>query len=133
MFKPFLSHDIFEFTMRGESFDSEDAKSAMSKIKVVPNPYIVANGWEPTNPYSDGRGERQLHFTHLPAECTIRIFNVGGQLVATLEHDTPNLKDGTEIWNMLSKDQLDISYGVYVYHVDAGELGNKVGKFAVIK
>jgi hypothetical protein len=34
---------------------------------------------------------------------------------------------------MLSKDQLEISYGVYVYYVDAGELGTKVGKFAVIK
>jgi hypothetical protein len=34
---------------------------------------------------------------------------------------------------MLSKDQLDISYGVYVYHIDAGQLGTKIGKFAVIK
>ncbi|MBN2514191.1 MAG: hypothetical protein JXB18_14730 [Sedimentisphaerales bacterium] len=133
MLKPFLSHDSFKFTMRAESMDLSVAKSSMDKIKVVPNPYIVANGWEPANPYSDGRGERQLHFTHLPPVCTIRIFNVSGQLVATLNHDTPSWNDGTEIWNMLSKDQLDISYGVYVYHVDAGKLGTKIGKFAVIK
>ena len=133
MYKPFLSHDVFEFTMRGESMDLSKAKASMADIKVVPNPYIVANGWEPTNPYSDGRGERQLHFIHLPSVCTIRIFNVSGQLVATLNHDAPNLNDGTEIWNMLSKDQLDIAYGVYVYYVDAGELGTKIGKFAVLK
>ena len=133
MLKPFLSHDVFEFTMRGESMSLETAKLLMDDIKVVPNPYIVANGWEPANPYSDGRGERQLHFIHLPPVCTIRIFNVSGQLVATLNHDTPSLNDGTEIWNMLSKDQLDIAYGVYVYYVDAGELGTKIGKFAVIK
>jgi len=133
MFKPFLSHDVFEFTMHGESMDESVAKSSMANIKVVPNPYIVANGWEPTNPYADGRGERQLHFIHLPPVCTIRIFNVSGQLVATLNHNAPSWTDGTEIWNMLSKDQLDISYGVYVYHVDAGELGTKIGKFAVIK
>jgi len=54
-------------------------------------------------------------------------------LVAELKHDTPDIADGTEIWNMQSKDNLDISYGVYIYHVDAGELGEKVGKFAVIK
>jgi hypothetical protein len=34
---------------------------------------------------------------------------------------------------MQSKDLLDIAYGVYIYHVDAGELGTKIGKFAVIK
>ncbi|MFC1569326.1 hypothetical protein ACFL4L_03760 [bacterium] len=133
MLKPFLSHDVFEFTMRGESMNLSMVESSMDNIKVVPNPYVVANGWEPTNPYSDGRGERQLHFIHLPPICTIRIFNVSGQLVATLDHNTPSLNDGTEIWNMLSKDQLDISYGVYVYYVDAGKLGTKIGKFAVIK
>ena len=132
MFKPFLSHDVFEFTMHGESMDSAAARSALANIRVVPNPYIVANGWEPKNPYSDGRGERQLHFIHLPPVCTIRIFNVRLQLVATLHHNS-SLSDGTEIWNMLSKDQLEISYGVYIYHVDAGKLGTKVGKFAVIK
>jgi hypothetical protein len=118
--------------MRGESMDSSAAKASLAKIRVVPNPYIVANSWEPTNPYADGRGERQLHFTHLPPVCTIRIYDVCGQLVVTLNHDT-GLNDGTEIWNLLSKDQLDISHGVYVYHVDAGSLGSKIGKFAVIK
>ena len=49
------------------------------------------------------------------------------------EHDTPSITDGTEIWDMQTKDQLDISYGVYVYHVDAGSIGQKTGKFAVVK
>ena len=133
MFKPFLSRDVFEFTLHGETLDPTMIASSLDDIRVVPNPYIVANGWEPTNPYADGRGERQIHFTHLPPKCTIRIFTGSGQLVATLEHDTPNLSDGTEIWDMLSKDQLSIAYGVYVYHVDAGKYGSKVGKFAVIK
>jgi hypothetical protein len=69
----------------------------------------------------------------LPSKCTIKIFNVRGQLVAELSHETPSIANGTEIWNMQTKDQLDIAYGVYVYHVDAGSLGQKVGKFAVIK
>ena len=34
---------------------------------------------------------------------------------------------------MQTKDKLDISYGIYVYHIDAGELGQKIGKLAVIK
>jgi hypothetical protein len=34
---------------------------------------------------------------------------------------------------MRSKDNLDIAYGVYVYHVDAGDAGQKIGKFAIVK
>ena len=130
--KPFLSHDMFEFTTQAAKVDQELAKSQMDDIKVVPNPYVVANSWEPQNPYSSGRGPRELHFIHLPPKCTIKIFNVRGQLVNILEHDSP-IWDGTEIWNMQTKDKLDISYGVYIYHIEAEELGQKTGKFAVIK
>ena len=106
----------------------------MDKIRVVPNPYVVSNSWEPLNPYANGRGPRELHFTHLPAECTIRIFNVRGQLVSKIEHNnSDNSADGTHVWNMLSKDEMEISYGIYIYHVDAGEIGQKIGKFAIIK
>ena len=131
--KPFLSNDAVEFVTRKARVDDEQAKQDLDKIKVVPNPYVVANSFEPLNPYTNGRGPREIHFTHLPTKCTIKIFNVRGQPVATLEHDSQSLADGTEIWNMLTKDQLDIAYGVYVFHVDAGKLGTKTGKFAVIK
>jgi hypothetical protein len=104
----------------------------LNKIKVVPNPYIITNSWEPQNPYSTGRGERQIHFTHLPAKCTIKIFNVKGQLVNTIVHDNP-LNDGTAIWNMLSKDNLEIAYGIYIFHVQAEGVGEKIGKFVVLK
>jgi hypothetical protein len=131
--KPFLSHDVFEFVTKGEHVDPKQAEMDLAKIKVVPNPYVVANSWEPLNPYSNGRGPRELHFTHLPEKCTIRIFNIRGQLVDVIEHHSPSISDGTEIWDMQTKDQLDISYGVYVYYIDAGALGQKTGKFAVIK
>ena len=131
--RPFLSHDVFEFTARANAVDEQVAKNQLDQIRVVPNPYMVANSWEPRNPYSNGRGPRELHFTHLPKKCTIKIFNVRGQLVNEIQHDTPHLENGTEIWNMQSKDLLDISYGIYIYHVDAGAIGEKVGKFAVIK
>ena len=130
--KPFLSHDVYQFTMKGESVDNTVIEDGIEKVKVVPNPYVVANSWEEANPYSTGRGPRELHFTHLPPKCTIRIFTVRGQLVQTLEHEN-DAWDGTEVWDMLTKDYLDISYGVYVYHVEAEGGEQKVGKFAVIK
>jgi hypothetical protein len=131
--KPFLAHDVFEFTMENESIDEAAAKDAMDRIMVVPNPYIVANAFEPQNPYANGRGPRELHFNHLPAVCTIKIFNLRGQLVRSLDHNTASFADGTEIWDMQTKDNLDVAYGVYIYHVDAGNVGQKIGKFAIVK
>jgi len=135
--KPFLSHDVAEFQTRAAHIDKEKAKTDLDNIKVVPNPYIVSNSWEPVNLYSSGRGRRELHFNHLPTECTLRIFNIQGQLVKEVkipeESESPNIWDGTYIWDMLSKDKLDIAYGVYIFHVEAPGIGEKIGKFAVIK
>jgi len=130
--KPFLSNDVFEFTTIGEKADITAAKADMDRIRVVPNPYVVTNAWESPNPYSTGRGPRELHFTHLPAKCTIHIFDIAGQLVDVIKRNG-TMSDGTEVWNMLTKDEMEIGYGVYIYHIDAGEIGQKTGKFAVIK
>ena len=131
--KPFLARDVYEFESVEQRVDADLAKADLDKIKVVPNPYVVSNSWEPLNPYANGRGPRELHFIHLPQKCTVRIFNIRGQLVRELEHQSESMTDGTLIWDMQTKDLLDISYGVYIYHVDAGDLGVKIGKFAVIK
>jgi hypothetical protein len=130
--KLFRKEDVFEFTTTAQRVDRAAAKSDLEKIKVVPNPYVAAATWEEKNPYTSGRGPRAIHFNHLPQVCTIRIFTVSGELVTTLNHDAP-MNDGTEEWNLLTRDNLSAAYGVYIYHVDAPGVGEKVGKFAIIK
>ena len=135
--KPFSSLDIYEFISKGASFDQGLLTNSSNRIKVVPNPYIVAASWEGQNPYADGRGPRSIHFNHLPPQCKIQIFTLSGELVNTLMHNT-SLDDGSFEWNMLTKDNLDISYGVYFYHVEPMGQGlydfkPHLGKFAVIK
>jgi hypothetical protein len=130
--KPFLSTDKFRFVASADKIDTEKAKKDLDRIKVVPNPYVASALWEIKNPYTSGRGPRSLHFTNLPNQCTIRIFTVSGELVDVIEHNSP-FSGGTAYWDMLSKDRLSISYGVYVYHIDAPGIGQKIGKFAVIK
>ena len=132
--KPFRSGDVYEFTTTGASFDEAVVKTSLSEIIVVPNPYVAAASWETRLPPGilSGRGERKIQFSNLPSKCTIRIYSVRGYLVDTLEHDRP-INDGTEFWDLKSKDGMDIAYGLYFYHVDAGELGEMMGKFAVIK
>ncbi len=139
--KPFLATDIYEFTARGPELDVEIAAGALDDIRVVPNPYRGTNLMEPLNPFSTGRGPRVLKFAGIPPRCTIRIFTVSGRLVKTIEHNVGSnegvtaemLRQGEEKWNLLTDEQLSISYGVYVYHIDAPGIGEKAGTFAVIK
>lgn len=129
--KPFRSGEYVEFSTRGKSFDASLATNELDNIAVVPNPYVGAASWEQLGT-EVGRGERKIYFTHLPNQCTIRIYSISGKHIQTLEHDT-GLLDGQESWNLVSKDGMDLSYGVYVYHVEAPGIGEKIGKFAVIK
>ncbi len=130
--KPFRSGDYVTFKVRGARFDNQKAKSDLDKIAVVPNPYVVAATWEPRSPYRFGRGERRIFFINLPPRCTIRIYTIRGYLVDTIEHNS-TLENGQEPWNLLSKDGQEIAYGVYIYHVTAPGIGEKIGKFAIIK
>ena len=66
----------------------------------------------------------------------MRIFTVAGVLIREIDiqpSDLINGYGGTYIWDMLTKDNLEISYGIYLYQVEAPGIGEKVGKFAVIK
>ena len=130
--KPFSHLDRFEFETERAKEDRKQAKSELDRIAVVPNPYVAAAEWEPKPDVRSGRGERRIYFIHLPPECTIRIYTINGELVQTLHHSAP-LEDGAEPWNLLSQSGMDIAYGVYIFHVDAPGIGEKIGKFAIIK
>lgn len=130
--KPFLHSDKFRFKVKAAQENLQVASEQLKDIKVVPNPYIATASWEPRNNFSNGRGPRAIHFTHLPRRCTIRIYTVRGELVDVIEHDS-SVTNGTADWDLLTVDQLDVAYGVYIFHVDAPGIGETIGKFAVIK
>jgi len=130
--KPFKTGDYFQFTTTGAKVDSTTAKNSLNKIAVVPNPYISANAWEKRNLIQSGRGERRIDFIHLPAKCTIKIYTVTGALIKTLQKESGS-EDGTITWNLMTDDGMDLAYGLYIYHVNAPNIGEYIGKFAVIK
>jgi hypothetical protein len=130
--KPFQTGDYFTFTTNKENMSNERAKTVLSKIRVVPNPYIVSASWERANLNSTGRGERRIDFTNLPSECSVRIYTLSGALVKTLHKDA-DISSGALSWNLVTEDGMDIAYGLYVFHVDAPGVGTYIGKFAIIK
>ena len=130
--KPFLTEDIYEFTTVSPFIDTQQAKDDMKKIKVVPNPYYATTVFEGQNTFTSGRGPREIQFRNLPQNCIIRIFTISGELVKTIDHSSA-LNYGTGKWDLLTKDNLTAAYGIYVYHIEAPGVGERIGKMAIIK
>jgi len=99
--------------------------TTLADVTVAPNPYVGSADWE----LSDFEGK--ILFSNLPARCTLRIYNLAGDLIYDAEHCGEGL--GTETWNLLTKDRQSVASGLYLYSVESPGLGQKVGKFAIIK
>ena len=132
--RPFFVTDTIRFTVNTSSAIDEAVISGdMKEIKVVPNPYVMTNMMETqvSNPFLNQR--RKLLFTHIPADCRIRIFTVSGVLVDEINvHNEPD--NGIIHWDMLTRENLEIAAGMYIYHVESEITGDAMlGKFAVIK
>lgn len=131
--RPFTVNDVFTLQTKPGFVDNRLASSRLDNIYVVPNPYVGASILEPANKLpGQNRGERRIYFENLPMKCTIRIYTLAGELVTTLEHDS-GMDNGREYWNLLNKDGFSVAYGVYLAHIDAPGIGEKLIKFALIK
>ena len=131
--RPFSEEDKYQFITNASLINNEQAINELDNISVVPNPYVVTNVLEPLDRQNPrDRGPRRVYFNHLPKDCTIRIYTITGELVKTLVHHS-SMDDGKEFWDLTTDDNFPISYGVYLFHVDAEDLGESIGRFAVIK
>ncbi|MBK7672586.1 MAG: hypothetical protein IPJ24_14560 [bacterium] len=128
--RPFGADDAYEFTTSGEYMDAAGGGQKLAPY-VVPNPYLASASFEPQRFAVSGRGERRIEFRGLPANCTIRIYNLIGELVQTLRHEGSS--EGMVAWDLRTKDQLDVAPGLYIFHVDGGAAGSATGKFAIVK
>ena len=116
-------YDQFTFsTAAPNAFDASLAKSEMARIRAVPNPYFAHSSYELN------RFNRVLKFTHLPARCTIRIFNLAGDLVRVIDKNDATSQAN---WDLNTERGLPVGSGVYIFHVDAPGVGTTTGKVAV--
>lgn len=130
--KPFRKGDIFTFTIPKPTVRTAKATQEISKIRVVPNPYVVQTNLEaPVTPGTVGRGQRKIEFQNVPMGSTVSIYTARGEHIRTLTHDG-SIFNGTVPWDLKTKENLDIAFGVYFYIVESSA-GTKSGKIAVIK
>lgn len=129
--KPNTSSDAFTINTSTVQLaaTAEAEKASGDRIGVYPNPYYAFNAEETS------RFQRFVTFNNLPPAVTIRIFNLAGQLVRTLEKITsePYMR-----WNLNNTYNFPVASGIYIAHVEAtlptdGSKITKVLKLAVIQ
>lgn len=107
------------------------AARSVPSVWVVPNPFRGRSGWD--RPVVRGDAvTRHVDFMGLPrSRCTIRIWTLAGDLVASIEHDGSG-GAGQAAWDLVSRNGEEVSSGLYVFTVDS-PLGQATGRFVVIR
>ncbi|MCL4549118.1 MAG: T9SS type A sorting domain-containing protein [Bacteroidetes bacterium] len=117
--------DVYQFKTFAPVYSQKLAQSDVESINVFPNPYYGANRME-TNKY-----EKIVTFTHLPQRATIRIFNLAGQLVRTLEKNSP---DEFLRWDLLNELRYQAPSGLYIVYIELPDIGKtKILKLAIVQ
>ncbi len=99
---------------------TEFGTKALDMINIVPNPYYAYSDYENTNI------ENKVKITNLPVRCDISIYTIDGTLTRRIKKDD----DGTDVvWDMKNDAKVPIASGVYLIHVNAPGLGEKVIKW----
>lgn len=98
----------------------EKAKSELDLITVVPNPYFGYSSYE-TNQL-----DNRVKITNLPQKCTVSIYSTNGSLIRQFTKD----ESGTSIeWDLKNYAGIPIAGGVYLIHVKADGVGEKIVKW----
>jgi hypothetical protein len=121
--------DSYYLKIKGAHINPQQVTSELSKIRVVPNPYIVSSLYE--REFGELRREplRQIQFVNLPTECTIYIFTIDADLIKTINHNSTN---GTEVWDLRTEGGRELAAGIYIYVVKTKDSDFKE-RFAIIK
>lgn len=118
-----------------EHIHAPEGDEALNLINVVPNPYYAYSAYETS--VLDNR----VKITNLPSECTVSIYNLSGTLIRKYkksELSTNHTSDGfpgvswfggSLDWDLKNSAGIPISSGVYIIHVDAPGIGEKVLKW----
>jgi len=117
------NYPMYSFSTSGLAVDTNNvnaAKSALSLINIVPNPYYGYSSYE-----SD-RLDTRVRITNLPPVCNISIFTLNGSLVKVINKSDPS----TYIdWNLENQYSVPIASGLYIIHVSVPNVGETTLKW----
>jgi hypothetical protein len=122
-----------------DEVDEEDEiNEALAAINVAPNPYYGFSEYE-TSQFTN-----TIKITNLPPECTVTIFSIDGRFIRQYKRNeagenqfvgraNPGIPETQFVpdleWNLRNSKNIPIASGVYLIHVDAPGLGERVIKW----
>jgi hypothetical protein len=139
-------HPAYKFTLSGKqskniaTFEKVGVDSLLNYINIVPNPYYGFSNYEINELATT------VKITNLPAKATVTIYTLDGRFIQQFKRDErptvnePRLGLGVRAkqiapdleWDIKNEKGIPLASGVYLIHVDAGELGQRTVKFFVI-
>lgn len=113
---------------------------ALDNIRVVPNPYYAYSTYERTR---KDQLDNRIRITNLPSKCTVSIYTLNGTLIRQIKRDvSSDVSSGQAVsegrdenlattldWDLKNTAGITVASGIYIIHVDAGTLGEKVVKW----
>ena len=117
--------DIFTFsTTAATTGDVTATADDVENINVFPNPYYGLHELE------SSRYNKFVTLNHLPQTATIRVFNLGGQMVRVL-----NKNDDTQFiqWDLQNQNGFPVASGIYIIHIEMPDFGSKILKLALVQ
>ena len=105
---------------------NEIAVENLDMIGIVPNPYYAFSAYETT------QIDHRVKIINLPVKCTVTIYNLNGTMIRQFTRDDNTI---TSIdWDLKNSKNVPIASGMYMIHVNAPGIGEKVLKwFGVLR
>ena len=135
----FNGYPTYRFTLEGKQASELDAagvENALDMINVVPNPYYGYSDYETS------QFDNLVRITNLPAKCVITIYSLDGKFIRQYNRDelgaVPQgnnraLNRGQFVdfqeWDLRNNKNIPVASGVYLIHIDAEGLGERVIKW----
>jgi hypothetical protein len=114
----------------------------LSRVAVVPNPYIGSAVWNNAIPSDADPWQHRLQFMNLPGDANIKIFTLDGDLVdeitsGEIVRKTEDFLGTGSLsvaeWDLITRNNQEAAPGIYMYVVDSPSLGKKIGKFVIVR
>lgn len=127
----------YEFELEGVSAQdvtaAADVETALDEVNVVPNPYYGYSYYERS------QFTNIVKISNLPAKCTVTIYSLDGKFIRKFDRDeAPSVDVETGLtrqitpdieWDLKNASGIPVASGVYLIHIDAPGLGERVIKW----